>query len=101
MKTDRYTKAVLSIIAACLLILVIQQVDLFSRAYAGQPENPPLSTEKEYRQVPVNEDGSMDVRIIEIPEINIQIVGVDTYDELEVEITDIDLSRPLNIQLKD
>jgi hypothetical protein len=37
MKTDRYTKTVLTIIAICLTIIVLKQVDIIPSAYAGTP----------------------------------------------------------------
>lgn len=35
MKIDRYTKVILTIIAACLVILVAQEIELIPKAQAG------------------------------------------------------------------
>jgi hypothetical protein len=35
MKIDRYTKVILTIIAACLVILVAREIELIPRAQAG------------------------------------------------------------------
>mgnify|MGYP000866725966 CR=1 FL=1 len=62
MKTDFYTKTVLTVIALCLTIIVLNQVDIIPKAYAESPEtnlNPYIN----YGLVPLNEDGSVDVNI--------------------------------------
>lgn len=38
MKTDFYTKVVLTIIAICLTIIVLKQVDIIPNAYAETPK---------------------------------------------------------------
>ena len=62
MKTDLYTKAVLSLIAVCLTILVLKQVDVIPNAYA-EPTEKNLNPNVKYGLVPMNADGSIDVNI--------------------------------------
>ena len=62
MKTDFYTKAVLTVIAICLTVIVIKEIDLIPSAYADTP-NSNLNTYANYGLVPLNADGSIDVNI--------------------------------------
>ena len=77
MKTDFYTKTVLTVIALCLTIIVLKQVDIIPKAYAGSPETN-LKPYMNYGLVPLNEDGSIDVKIISGSDkinVNIEEVG--------------------------
>lgn len=69
MKTDNYTKFLLTIIAACLCILVLQNVKLVPEAQAEIPAR--------YALVPLNDDGSINVKVIEqsVTDVNIQAIG--------------------------
>ncbi len=62
MKTDFYTKAVLTVIAICLTIIALKQVDIIPNAYAGTPKTN-LNTNMNYGLVPLNADGSIDVNV--------------------------------------
>lgn len=101
MKTDLYTKTVLTIIAVCLTINVITQLDLIPSAYASKPTNTPLVS-TEYKLVPVNEFETIDVRIVAIntyDELNVNIKGISTSDEIKVNITSIDTTDELDINI--
>ena len=77
MKTDFYTKTVLTVIAICLTILVLKEVDLIPKAYANKTYNG-LSPNINYGLVPLNSDGSVDVNIksnSDIINVNIEEVG--------------------------
>jgi len=77
MKTDFYTKTVLTVIALCLTIIVLKQVDIIPKAYAGSSETN-LTPYINYGLVPLNEDGSIDVHIISSSnkiDVNIEEVG--------------------------
>ena len=64
MKTDFYTKIVLTIIAVCLSILTLKNVDIIPKAYASEPtKNLGVSPSKNFGLIPVNADGSIDVNI--------------------------------------
>jgi hypothetical protein len=80
MKTDLYTKTVLTIIAVCLSVLTLQSIDIIPKSYASGNEKTSITTApKNYGLVPVNDDGTIDVNITRIS----------TYDELDVNIDEI------------
>ncbi|MFT5103117.1 MAG: hypothetical protein ACI86C_000768 [Candidatus Latescibacterota bacterium] len=91
MKIDLYTKSILTIIAICLSISVVQQFDIIPRAYAaGDKLTPELETQ--YRLVPINEFETIDVRIVDIntyDELNVNLKSIDTSDELDVNLDEI------------
>lgn len=101
MIADLYTKTILTIIAICLSLNVVQQLDLIPKAYAASPEpNAEISTQ--YRLVPINEFDTMDVRIVDIntyDELNVNLKSVDTYDEVKVNIKSIDTSDELDVNI--
>tara|TARA_B110000046_G_scaffold18544_1_gene17728 strand:+ start:1427 stop:1819 length:393 start_codon:yes stop_codon:yes gene_type:complete len=77
MKTDFYTKTVLTVIAFCLSILVMKDLDIIPKAYANENNNS-LSANINYGLVPLNPDGSIDVNIksnSDIISVNIEEVG--------------------------
>lgn len=95
MKTDKYTKSVLTIIAVCLTILTLQSIDIIPKAYASE-ESPNLKTEpstsigNNYAIVPLNSDGSIDVNVKSISsEMDVNITGISTKDELDVNIDEV------------
>ena len=89
MKTDYYTKAVLTVIAICLTIIVIKQVDLVPKAYAETPKSN-LNTNINYGLVPLNADGSIDVSIkSNSSTMDVNIVDISTSDELDVNIDEV------------
>ena len=101
MKTDLYTKSILTIIAICLSVIVVQQLDIIPKAYAtGNEITPELETQ--YRLVPINEFDTMDVRIVDIntyDELNVNLKSVDTYDEVKVNLKSIDTSDELDVNI--
>jgi hypothetical protein len=71
MKTDLYLKAVLTVIAACLVLLTLQNLNVISTANAGPPEQPRL-------MLPVNPDGTVEVIIKRFDEnlnVNVEKIG--------------------------
>jgi len=90
MKTDFYTKAVLTVIALCLSFQVIQEIQLIPTVNAGGYNTPLL---------PLNEDGSLNVRWSDNQEIDVVISGVDTYDELKVEVSEVSAREPIDINI--
>jgi len=60
MKTDAYTKIVLTVIAACLLMLVVQHAGSIIQPVKGSQEQ---GAANHFARVPVNADGSNDVRV--------------------------------------
>ncbi len=89
MKTDFYTKAVLTVIALCLTIIVLKQVDIIPNAYAATPKTK-LNTNMNYGLVPLNADGSIDVNIkSNSSTMDVNIVDISTSDELDVNIDEV------------
>ncbi|RAK62908.1 hypothetical protein [Hymenobacter edaphi] len=77
MKTDAYTKSVLTVIAFCLVVLVLRGVDLLPRATAGGVAAPAQELQTS-RPLLVNNDGSINVRVtgLEGPlNVNVAAVG--------------------------
>lgn len=96
MKTDLYTKTILTIIALCLVVNIIKEVDLVPSAYASEPtENP----------IPINigtESNVMDVRIVDIntyDELNVNLNGVSTSEEVKVNLKRIETTDELDVNL--
>jgi hypothetical protein len=74
MKTDKYLKVILTIIAACLVVLTLQNLNLVPAAHAG----PKTNMEAPYALVPLNADGSMDVTVKSFQDdlnVNIEKIG--------------------------
>ena len=88
MKTDKFTKIVLAVIAVNLTILTVKNLDIIPKAYANKPSNNVEFTPNlNYGLVPLNEDGSINVRL-------------SSSDQIDVNITDISTSDKLNVHLK-
>jgi len=95
MKTDLYTKTLLTIIAICLSINVVQQLDIIPSAYAA------VNTNDKRFDAPVATE-TIDVRIVDIntyDELNVNLKSVDTYDEVKVNIKSIDTSDELDVNI--
>lgn len=105
MKIDRYTKVVLTVIAVNLSILAIKQLDLIPAVYAGEPvEKIEIKKHQNYGLVPVNEDGSIDVKLND--EIGVNIMGIYTNHELYVNLERIGgdnllYSDPIPVKIKE
>jgi hypothetical protein len=94
MKTDNYTKAILTIIAICLSLNLVKDLEIIPTAYAS--ENHSINNDLPS----LNE--TIDVRIVDIntyDELNVNIKSVDTYDELKVNLTSIDTDDELDINI--
>lgn len=85
MKTDVYTKFMLTIIAACLLALTLRGRQLLPSVQAG----PVAGKNMSYGVVPLNEDGSITVRLSDHDQINVNIADITTSDELDINIDEI------------
>ncbi|MCL3780732.1 hypothetical protein EMN47_10100 [Prolixibacteraceae bacterium JC049] len=90
MKTDKFTKAVLTVIAINLTILTVKNIDLVSKAHADEPvKQEKLTKQINYGLVPLNEDGTISVRVKGLDKIDVNITGIHTSDELDVNIDEI------------
>lgn len=102
MKTDQYTKFVLSVIAICLTINIVKDLNLVPAAYAKEvkEKNPiPIG----YKLVPI-ESQVMDVRIVDIntsDELNVNLKSVSTYDPIKVNLKKIETSDKLDVNIKE
>lgn len=77
MKTDLYTKTVLTIIAICLSIIVFNQGGIIPSAFAETPKA--FKSNMNYGLVPLNDDGSVNVRISSSEILEVKIEEVDAY----------------------
>ncbi|MGQ3088974.1 hypothetical protein, partial [Flavobacterium sp.] len=73
MTTDKYTKTVLTVIAACLTVLTLQSVDIIPKTYANDSilKLPSVDPNKNYGLVPLNKDGSIDVNVRSAEELKV------------------------------
>jgi len=92
MKTDRYTKIILTIIAFCLMANMLEKFDIMPTAYAAEPTHKPISPEPEpakYGLVPLNADGSINVTVKNSSTLDVNLVDISTFDELDVNIDEV------------
>lgn len=103
MKTDFYTKSVLTVIALCLSLIVLKEYQLIPQAHATAN----IETQDEYataskRWVPIDAFETLDVRIVDIntyDELNVNLKSVDTYDEVKVNLKSIDTQDELDVNI--
>lgn len=95
MKIDQYTKFLLTVIAACLVIMIIRDAQVIPKAYAN------TNKINNYGVIPVNEDGSITVRLSSSDEIDVNIKNIDTYDKLKVDINGISTQDELPINIEE
>ncbi len=88
MKTDLYTKTILTIIAVCLVIIVIKQVDIIPNAHAENSAK--VVYDPNYRLIKTNADGTIDVNIkSSSSSIDVNLVKVKNSDPVDVNIKKI------------
>ena len=100
MKTDLYTKTILTIIAVCLTLNVVSDYDLIPSAYASENAN---------SLTPLNTVETIDVRIVDIntyDELKVNVTSIDTDDEMDINIDEIGGSwvssgGPINVKIKE
>lgn len=95
MKIDLYTKAILTVIATCLVVLVLKDVSIITPAQANNATNFIPSTNVNYGLIPLNEDGSMNVRVNNFDEYA-NDVNVRFNDELKVRITNSEIKTQVS-----
>lgn len=69
MKTDIYTKSVLTLIAAALCTIAVQNMNLVPEAKAA------AGGINSFASVPVNPDGSINVRMVDVMDVNLSRIG--------------------------
>lgn len=92
MKTDTYTKIVLTVIAICLSIIVLKEVNIFPVAYANAPETK-FEPSKNYGLVPLNEDGSINVRLNYGDVVDVRLRGIDEAPNLRWEAINVKVTN--------
>ncbi len=86
MKTDRYTKVVLTVIAICLVVNILEKIDIIPKAYANGSDNDMSPINSNYAIVPVNEDGSINVTVKATAPMDVNLVRISTNDDLDVNV---------------
>jgi len=86
-KTDKFTKITLAVIAINLSILTLGNIGLFPKVYAGESTNNLLDAPNNinYGLVPLNEDGSINVKIISTDVLDVRLRGIDEASSLRWE----------------
>lgn len=83
MKADNYTKGILTIIAINLTFMTLKDLEIIPKTYAIENSiNNNLELKKDYGLVPINKDGSINVKINsgQILDVNIeQINGYNSF----------------------
>ncbi|UIR57428.1 hypothetical protein LZQ00_06315 [Sphingobacterium sp. SRCM116780] len=102
MKTDLYTKTILTVIAVCLCFLVLKSIDLIPQALAGNNGNQSNAMNKNYGLVPLNPDGSINVKLKSADVMNVKLVELDvpSYSSLNVKLAGIDLPSYSSLNVK-
>ena len=98
MKTDLYTKSILTVIAVALSIIVLKDIDIIPKAHASSNTNTAISNSN-YGLVPVNEDGSITVSFSPTEQLDVNIKNIDTYDEIRVDLYGISTTDELDVNL--
>ena len=100
MKSDRYTRFILTIIALCLSLNVGLQLGLISPAYASKATLENTDTPTLEKTIPAS--NTIDVRIVDIntyDELDVNIRSIDSYEEMKVNIKSIDTQDELDVNL--
>lgn len=79
MKVDLYTKGMLTIIASCLVVLVLNNVDFFPKVYAVENDFKLPENKINYGLVPLNEDGSINIKLDASSKIDVNLVEIDGW----------------------
>jgi hypothetical protein len=88
MKTDTYTKGVLTVIAVCLTFNLLKDINVIPKAHAGDPVYNAAQSMK-YGLVPINADGSINVNVKSASTLDVDIVDISTSDELDINIDEV------------
>lgn len=101
MKTDLYTKIMLSIIAVSLSVLAFRQAEIIPRAQA-ETTNFPAGKTANYAMIPVNEDGSIDINLKSLPNesVNVDIESFPYNAKLDIDISEISTYDNLRVDIR-
>lgn len=96
MQIDKYTKIILTVIAVNLTILSFSRLDIIPEAIAGKEHSATNPSEMQYGLVPLNENGTISATLSNSEEMDVNITGIDTWDEMEVKLEEISASEKIN-----
>jgi hypothetical protein len=94
---DYYTKFILTIIAVSLVIIVFQNTGIINEAKAGKTN---FNT---FASVPINADGSINVKLTNDMDVNLKSIGSSIYGALPINLKEIGGSSfygavPINVK---
>jgi len=89
---------ILTIIAVNLTILTVIELNVFPSLQAGEPAQ---IQNMYYGLVPLNNDGSINMRLSNSEEIDVNITDISTNDEMKVNIANIATSSELKVSIED
>lgn len=91
MKADKFTKVVLTVIAVNLTLLTVKNLDIMPKVYANETtNNVEVLPNANYGLVPLNDDGSITVKLSSYDEIDVNITDISTSDKLKVVVDEVD-----------
>jgi hypothetical protein len=101
MKTDFYTKTVLTVIASALTIIAFQNSEILPKANASKLSG--------FATVPINPDGSINVKMIDNMKVDISAIGGNSiYGSLPINLKEVNGNSintsygiPVNIEAVD
>ena len=100
MKSDLYTKIILTVIAVNLTVLTFMKLDIVPKVNATGTGETSYPAEVKYGLVPLNEDGSITVKLANSDELDVNITGISTGDNLNVAIKEVDTWDKMNVTIK-
>ena len=105
MKNNKFLTAVLTVIALNLSLQTIETMEFLPKLKAAEKEPnstktlPELDPHSVWAKLPLNEDGSLNVRVISADEIDVNITDISTYDEMRVSIEGVNTSEELSVNI--
>jgi len=100
MKTDILTKILLGIIAINLTILTLSRLDIIIEVQASNLSNT-TNPVTNYGLVPLNEDGSVNVKLSSSDEIDVNITDISTSDNLNITVANVSTMSELPVSIED
>ncbi|WP_158499847.1 hypothetical protein [Sphingobacterium paucimobilis] len=84
----------MTIIAICLLVIAFKDVKFFPDAHAANSSsNLPLKNNTNYGLVPINEDGSINVRLHSNDVVDVRLRGIDEASNLRWEAIKVEVQN--------
>lgn len=100
MKVDILTKILLGIIAINLTILSLSRFDLIPEVQASEPSIIKNLGSK-YSLIPLNEDGSINVKLSNNNKIDVNITDISTNDNLNINVANISTMSEFPVVIED